>query len=75
MKLSLLDILSALFLNTPIESEVIKDILQVASRAPSGTNTQPWKVYVVKGNKRDEMVERVCAAQIEVSKPRTCRKI
>lgn len=56
------------FLNTPIESEVIKDILQVASRAPSGTNTQPWKVYVVKGNKRDEMVERVCAAQIEVSK-------
>ncbi|MGN2485488.1 nitroreductase [Acinetobacter calcoaceticus] len=56
------------FLNTPIESGVIKDILQVASRAPSGTNTQPWKVYVVTGNKRNEMVERVCAAQIEVSK-------
>lgn len=29
------------FLNTPIEPEVIKDILRVASRAPSGTNTQP----------------------------------
>jgi len=56
------------FLNTPIEPEVIKDILQVASRAPSGTNTQPWKVYAVTGNKRNEIVERVCAAQIEVSK-------
>ncbi|EOH5170686.1 nitroreductase family protein, partial [Acinetobacter baumannii] len=56
------------FLSTPIEPEVIKDILRVASRAPSGTNTQPWKVYVVTGHKRDEMVERVCAAQIEVSK-------
>ena len=57
-----------MLLSTPIEPEVIKDILRVASRAPSGTNTQPWKVYVVTGHKRDEMVERVCAAQIEVSK-------
>ncbi len=56
------------FLNTPIEPEIIKDILKVASRAPSGTNTQPWKVYVVTGQKRDEMVERVCTAQIEISK-------
>lgn len=57
-----------MLLSTPIEPEVIKDILRVASRAPSGTNTQPWKVYVVTGHKRDEMVERVCAAQIEVFK-------
>ena len=27
-----------------------------------------WKVYVVTGQKRDEMVERVCTAQIEISK-------
>lgn len=56
------------FLNSPIEPQVIKDILKVASRAPSGTNTQPWKVYVVTGQKRNEMVERVCAAQVEISK-------
>ncbi|MCG8285753.1 nitroreductase [Acinetobacter seifertii] len=56
------------FLDTPVPQEIIKDILTVASRAPSGTNTQPWKVYVVTGQKRDEMVERVCAAQIEISK-------
>lgn len=52
------------FLDTPVDQQIIKDILQVACRAPSGTNTQPWKVYVVTGKKRDEMVERVCAAQI-----------
>ena len=56
------------FLDTHVSPEVIKDILRVASRAPSGTNTQPWKVYVVTGKKRDEMVDRVCKAQIEVSK-------
>lgn len=54
------------FLDTPVEIQTIKDILAVASRAPSGTNTQPWKVYVVTGLKRDEMIERVCQAQIEV---------
>ena len=32
------------FLDTPVETQTIKDILAVASRAPSGTNTQPWKV-------------------------------
>ncbi len=62
------------FLNTPIESEVIKDILQVASRAPSGTNTQPWKVYVVTGNKRDEMVERVCAHKLKFQKTQNLQK-
>lgn len=51
------------FLDTPIATETIKDILNVAARAPSGTNTQPWKVYVVTGQKRAEMIERVCAAQ------------
>ncbi len=54
------------FLNTPVSQETIKDILTVASRAPSGTNTQPWKVYVVTGQKRAEMIKRVCTAQIEL---------
>ncbi len=54
------------FLDTPIETQVIKDILAVASRAPSGTNTQPWKVYVVTGTKRAELIDRVCSAQIEL---------
>jgi nitroreductase len=50
------------FTQQPVSREMITDILQVASRAPSGTNTQPWKVYVLTGAKRDELVAKVCAA-------------
>jgi nitroreductase len=50
------------FTQQPVSREMITEILQVASRAPSGTNTQPWKVYVVTGAKRDELVAKVCAA-------------
>jgi nitroreductase len=45
-----------------VPHETIKHILQVASRAPSGTNTQPWKVYVLQGESRNSLVEKVCAA-------------
>jgi len=40
----------------------IAEILEVAARAPSGTNTQPWRVYVLQGASRDALVEKVCAA-------------
>jgi nitroreductase len=50
------------FLPTPVPREIITDILRVAQRAPSGTNTQPWKVYVLQGASRDSLVEKVCAA-------------
>jgi len=40
----------------------IEHILSVARRAPSGTNTQPWKVYVLQGASRDTLVDKVCAA-------------
>jgi nitroreductase len=32
------------YLPTPVAREDIEAILEVAARAPSGTNTQPWKV-------------------------------
>jgi nitroreductase len=37
------------FLSTPVSRQTIEDILRVASSAPSGTNTQPWKVHVLMG--------------------------
>ena len=37
------------FLPDPVERETVEHLLAVASRAPSGTNIQPWKVYVVAG--------------------------
>jgi len=50
------------FLPTPVPRATIEDILRVASRAASGTNTQPWKVYVLQGASRDSLVDKVCAA-------------
>jgi nitroreductase len=50
------------FLPREVEREKIEHILQVAGRSPSGTNTQPWKVYVLQGAKRDALVSQVCAA-------------
>ena len=46
----------------PVARPVIEEILSVASRAPSGTNTQPWKAYVLQGASRDGLVQKVCAA-------------
>jgi len=45
-----------------VPHDTLEHLLQVASRAPSGTNTQPWKVYVLQGASRDTLVSKVCAA-------------
>ena len=37
------------YLPTPVPRSVLEDIFAVAARAPSGTNTQPWKVHVLTG--------------------------
>ena len=50
------------FTREPVPREVLTDLLRVASRAPSGTNTQPWKVYVLEGASRTSLVDKVCAA-------------
>ncbi len=50
------------FTPQPVSRELLTDLLQVASRAPSGTNTQPWNVYVLQGQARDTLVQKVCAA-------------
>ena len=50
------------FLDKPVDRSTIEHLLTLASRAPSGTNTQPWKVYVLQGASRDGLVGKVCAA-------------
>ena len=37
------------FLPTPVSQQTIEIILDTAARAPSGTNIQPWKTYVLTG--------------------------
>ena len=50
------------FTQAPVSRQTLDDLLQVASRAPSGSNTQPWKVYVLTGASRAALVRKVCAA-------------
>jgi nitroreductase len=45
------------FLDTPISNSVLKRLLEKASRAPSGGNLQPWKIYVVNGDSMDDFLD------------------
>ena len=50
------------FLPTPVADATIREILDVAARAPSGTNIQPWKVHVLTGDARRRLGEAILAA-------------
>lgn len=54
------------FLSTPVEPHLIKDILAIASCAPSGSNAQPWNIYVVTGKKRDEIIKKITDIQKKI---------
>lgn len=47
------------FKSDPVSRQTIETIVELASRAPSGGNLQPWKVYALLGPARDELVRRV----------------
>ena len=47
------------FLPRAVTREQVAEILEVASRAPSGTNIQPWKVHVLSGDAKAELSRRI----------------
>ena len=49
------------FLPDPVPRETVAEILQLASRAPSGTNTQPWKAIVVTGGAKKRLSDAILA--------------
>ena len=44
------------FLDIPVSSELVKNLLIKASRAASGGNLQPWKIYVLNGKSMDDFL-------------------
>lgn len=50
------------FRKESVPRDVISNILEVASRAPSGSNMQPWRVYVLTDDARQRIVDAVCQA-------------
>jgi len=57
------------FLPRPVPRPLIARIIETAGRAPSGTNIQPWKVYVVDGTVRDRIVAEMCTAYDTAPEP------
>lgn len=55
------------FLSKPVDNKLLKELLEKASRSPSGGNLQPWKIYVI--NKSS--MERFLEFQAEWDKPET----
>lgn len=47
----------------PVTDDQIEQILQSARWAPSGVNTQPWHVAVVRGQTKQTITERLTAAR------------
>ena len=50
------------FLPTPVPRQTIEEILAVAARAPSGVNTQPWKVTVLTGAAKAGLSKKILVA-------------
>ncbi len=50
------------FLNDPVDRQVIEQILSLSSRAPSGTNMQPWQTRVFTGEPLHQLCSVVCDA-------------
>ena len=51
------------FTGDPVPRATVEEILALAARAPSGGNLQPWRVYALLGEARDELVRRVAEAR------------
>jgi nitroreductase len=51
------------FLTDPVPASVVRHILEVSARAPSGNNVQPWRVYAVAGDAK----ARVCDAIMQAA--------
>ena len=58
------------YLPTPVAREDVEAILEVAARAPSGTNTQPWKVHVLTGAAKERLSDRILATYADPAQSR-----
>jgi nitroreductase len=56
------------FLSDPVDERTIRDILTIAARAPSGTNMQPWRVYVTMGAVKQKISDAILNSGIRAEK-------
>lgn len=58
-----------MFLDQPVTDEHLKTILEAAHRAPSAHNQQSWRFIVVRGEKKNELVDLISAHAGRFPKP------
>lgn len=56
------------FIGTPLASQTVAELLALAARAPSGTNMQPWRAYVIGRPKIDEISSAIRATGVSPTK-------
>ena len=56
------------FLPTPVDVTTIREILEVAARAPSGTNMQPWRTYVTTGDTKARIGDAILNSGMRAEK-------
>lgn len=57
------------FLDKPVANDALKQILSSASWAPSGINSQPWQVAVIKGKTKQSITETLIQARTAKQPP------
>ena len=50
------------FLPDPVPRAILGEVFELAQRAPSNCNVQPWRVYVASGERRERLRARLVAA-------------
>ncbi len=50
------------FLPKPVPRQVLEEVLELAQRAPSNCNVQPWRVYIATGNTTKKLRASLVAA-------------
>ena len=58
-----------MFLDKPVGDEDLKTILNAANQAPSAHNQQSWRFIVIRGEKKSDLVNFVCAKAASFPKP------
>jgi predicted oxidoreductase (fatty acid repression mutant protein) len=54
----------------PVSTGTLKEVLKIATRAPSSVNSQPWEFFIVKGETLDKLKTK-CVEQLRQGiKPR-----
>lgn len=47
------------FIDQPVSRQRLQQLLEIARFAPSGSNVQPWKVYAIRGQKKDALCKEI----------------